>query len=74
MADKPCILLHMHVLGGTESATFDDVAKLDVRPDLTVSPDTDIVVDVKATDGIEHHVTSDPAVAPDLHRQLPVGE
>ena len=46
MANKPCILFDVHVFLIIEPTTFNDVSKLDVCPELAVSANSDIVIQV----------------------------
>jgi len=74
VADEPNILGNEDVATRVEATALNQVAELNVRPDLTLRAQADIVVDVEATQGIQDDVAAEPAVPANAQGQRTVRE
>jgi hypothetical protein len=64
----------VHVLVGVEAAALDNVAELNVSPELAVGAHANVVVDVETAKRVEDHVAPEPTIAANLQRPFSVGE
>ena len=74
MANQPGVALDVQIFSGIESAPLDEVAELDVCPNLAMCAHANVVIDVEATERVENAVAAEPTVATDLKRFLTMRE